>query len=246
MRILTSNGDVNMKIKTILGVLLVIALVALAGCQQKTEQTINVQGSSEMTFDPNEAEVWAGISVVKVTAEDAQNEANKVINAIIDGLRYKGFTEKDISTEQLSLYEEYRWEDNTNKVVGWRATQILKVKTTDLTKVGTIVDVAVNNGATNIQNINFGLSNDKEQEYKAKALAEATASARAKAETIAKSLGVKLGKIQSVSESNFYYTPYRYAMAEMAGSAAVKEAATVLPQKVDVSAQISLVYIIEQ
>ncbi len=230
-----------MKINAILGLLLVIALIGLTGCQQeKEEQTINVQGNSELTFDPDEAEVWAGISIVKDTAEEAQSEANKVINAIIDGLRYKGISEddieterlNDIETERLSLREERTWtKDEGSKVIGWRASQTLKVKTTDLTKVGTIVDVAVNNGANQINNINFGLSEEKEQEEKAEILAE--------------SLGAKLGKIKTVSESNFYYMPYRYAMAETVGVEAVKEAATVMPSDVKVTANVNIVYYIK-
>ena len=230
-----------MEIKYAIIGMLVILLV-LAGCQQKDGNTINVDGSSEITAKPDKAEVWAGISILENTAEEAQNEANKVINAIIDGLRYKGISEQDIQTESLNLYEERTWEDGESKTVGWRATQTLKVKTTDLTKVGTIVDIAVNNGANQINNINFGLSEAKEQEYKKQALAEATKNAKAKAETIAESLGVKLGKIKSVSESSFNYIPYMYAMEKAAGAPAVAEAATVMPQDVTVTATISLVY----
>ena len=231
-----------MESKYILTTILVLALISLVGCQQQ-ENTINVEGNAELTVEPNEAEVWAGISIVKETAEEAQNEANKVINAIIDGLRYKGITEEDIETERLSLYEERTWtQDEGSKVVGWRASQTLKVKTTDMDKVGTIVDIAVTNGANQINNINFGLSEEKEQEYKKKALADATKNAKSKAETIAESLGVKLGKIKSVSEASFQYRPYVYAMEAKAAGAPQVEEAVVMPKDVSVTARISLVY----
>jgi len=237
----------KMKINMIFGVLLVIALIGLTGCQQtKEEHTINVQGNSELTFDPDEAEVWAGISIVKDTAEEAQSEANKVVNAIIDGLRYKGISEDDIETERLSLYEERVWtRDEGSKLIGWRATQTLKVKTADLTKVGTIVDVAVNNGANQIDNINFGLTEEKEQEYKKQALSEAAKNAKEKAEVLAESLGAKLGKIKTVSESNFYYMPYRYDMVKASGELAVEEAATVMPSDVQVTANVNIIYYIK-
>jgi hypothetical protein len=230
--------------------ILVIAMLAITGCSQilnQNENTINVAGDSELKFTPDQAEVWAGISIVKLTAEEAQTEANKAINAIIDGLRYKGISDKDISTDQLTLNQEYRWENNENKVVGWRATQILKIKTTDLTKVGNIVDIAVNNGANEIQSINFELSTAKETEYKKQALAEATKNAREKAQAVADSLGVKLGDIKSVSESNYYYTPRVYAMADkMGGAGAVAEASSVLPGDVSVTGHISIVYAVKQ
>ena len=236
--------DDNMK--TIFA-LVMIAILALTGCSQVMDgETINVAGQSEFKYKPDQAEVWIGISIVKVTAEDAQSEANIVINDIIDGLRYKGITEDDISTEQLSLYEERRWEGGKSTVVGWRATQTLKVKTTDLSKVGTIVDVAVNNGANRINNINFGLSPALEAEYKKQALAEATKNAREKAETLAESLGVKLGDIKSVSESNYYYRPYAYTMEKAVGMDAVAEAAQILPQDVTVTGNVNIIYKIKQ
>ena len=233
-----------MKINAIFGILLIISLIGLTGCQQtKEEHTLDTQGTSELTFDPDEAEVWAGISIVKDTAEEAQSEANKVVNAILDGLRYKGISEDDIETEGLSLREERTWtRDEGSKVIGWRASQTLKVKTTDLTKVGEIVDVAVNNGANQINNINFGLSEEKEQEYKKQALSEAAKNAKEKAEILAESLGAKLGKIKAVSESNFYYRPYMYDMAEKAGAQAVEEAAVVMPSDVKVTANVNIVY----
>ncbi len=47
----------KMKINAILGLLLVIALISLTGCQQTEEEhTLNAQGTSELTFDPDEAE----------------------------------------------------------------------------------------------------------------------------------------------------------------------------------------------
>jgi len=235
-----------MKINMIFGILLVIALIGLTGCQQtKEENTLNAQGNSELTFEPDEAEVWAGISIVKDTAEEAQSEANKVINAIIDGLRYKGISEDDIETESLNLYEERIWtEDEGSKLIGWRATQTLKVKTTDLTKVGTIVDIAVNNGANQVNNINFGLTEEKEQEYKKQALSEAAENAKEKAEILAESIGFKLGKVKTVSESNFYYVPYMYAMEKTVGAGAVDEAATVMPADVMVTANVNIVYYI--
>jgi len=236
---------IPMNRKIILGILMIATLFLIAGCVQlpnTNDNTINVQGNAELTVEPDEAEVWVGASFVKDTAEEAQSSVNEVINDIIDGLRYKGFTEEDMETTQLSLREEYSWEDNTRKSEGWRATQTLKVKTTDLTKVGEIVDVAVENGANQINNINFGLSEEKEQQYKKQALSEAAANAKDKAQTIADSLGVKLGKIKSVTESNYYYTPYRYTVAETAGDAVVKEVSTVLPEDVTVTANIAIVY----
>ena len=233
------------KIKYILTGMLIL-LIALTGCIQQGEgNTINVDGNAEITVEPDQAEVWAGISIVKDNAEEAQSEANKVMNAVIDGLRYKGIDEKDIETERLSIYEERTYtRDEGSKVVGWRASQTIKVKTEDMSKVGTIVDIAVKNGANQINNINFGLTEETEQKYKKQALAEASKNAKEKAETIAESLNVRLGKIKTVSESSFNYRPYPMMMeAKAAGDMVAEvESAVVMAKDVTVTANINLVY----
>ena len=218
-----------------------MTLLTLAGCAQEGN-TVNVQGNSELTVDPDKAEVSAGVSILKPTAEEAQSETNKAINNILTALKSEQIPEKDIETQRLNLYEEKTWEDGESISKGWRATQILNIKTTDLTKVGNIVDIAVSNGANQINNINFGLTEEKEQEYKKQALAEAGINAKSKAETIAESLGLNLGKIKTVSESNYYQRPYMYALEKTIGAGAVEEAASILPSDVVVTATVSIVY----
>jgi len=238
------------KTTSLLIVGLLMLSILLVGCQTspKDAETINVAGHAEMTVAPDLAKVYAGISILKPTAAAAQAEADRVINAIIDGLRYKGIAESDIETETLNLYEEKVWveKESQTKSVGWRATQTLKIKTDDLTKVGDIVDVAVSNGANQINSIEFYLSTTKEDESKQLVLAKATQNAKNKAQTMADSLGVRLDKIVSASESNYGYMPYRYAMANNVGMEAVKESANVMPSDVAVSADMALVYAIKQ
>src|SRR3989338_10000427 len=236
----TQNAWIGIAIAT----LLIVAILGYQYLDLGTQSsTLNTDGTSELIFKPDQAKVWVGISILKPNAEDAQAEANKAIKNIIDGLRSKGIKEEDIQTESLNLYEEKDWTQTGSKSKGWRAAQTLKIKTTDFSKVGQIVDIAVKNGANEINNIEFSLSPEKEKEYKNQAIAEATAKAKAKAETMAKGLEAKLGKVISVSESNFNYYPYTYDMLnKAAGTMAIKESATVLPKDVTVTANVNVVY----
>lgn len=229
--------------RTILMVILVFGLLALTACQQGEGNTINVAGNSEIAVSPDEAEAWVGYSVVKDTAEEAQNEVNEIISAMMDGYDQAGIDK--VETENLNLYEERTWtQDEGSKVVGWRASQTLKVTTTDLDAVGSIVDIAVNNGANQVNNINFKLSEAKEKQYKQEALAKASADAKEKAEVIADSLGVRLGKIKTVMESNYYSRAYPVAMdaGGMDMEESLKQVASVTPKDVTVTANIQLVY----
>jgi uncharacterized protein YggE len=241
-----------MKIKLIVGLFTVflLTLFFLVSCQipAKNAETITVTGHAEMSAMPDLARVYTGISILKPTAIEAQGEANKVINAIVNELKFKGILESDIETENLNLYEEKIWIDKESQMknIGWKATQILKIKTDDFRKVGDIVDVAVNNGANQINSIEFYLSTSKEDESKKLILAKATKNAKSKAETIATSLDVSLDKIISASESNYGYVPYKHMMANSIGDAAISESARIMPSDVIVSADMSLSYSIKQ
>lgn len=236
--------------KIILLIIFCVFALGVVSCQPqpKNVDTISAAGHAEMTIMPDVARVYAGISILKPTAAQAQAEADKVVNKILDGLRYKGIAENDIETDTLVLYEERVWDEKEaqTKSVGWRATQTLKIKTKDLTKVGDVVDVAVNNGANQINSIEFYLSTAREDESKAKVLALATQNAKKKAQTIADNVGVKLERVVSASESNYGYVPYQYTMANNMGKDAVQESTTVLPKSVTVSADMTLVYAINQ
>jgi uncharacterized protein YggE len=230
-----------MKMRYIIGML---AVIILAGCMQ--ESTVNVQGTYQRDYHPDQATVSVGVSLLNETAENAQNQANKIINNIIDGLHSLGIQDKDIQTQQLSLYEEQSYTANRGtQPVGWRATQTLNVMTANLSMVGPIVDKATQSGANQINSINFGLSQAKDNEYRQEALAGASANAKTKAMAIADSLGEKLGGIKSVTESNFNYVPYTYNLQAALPQQAVSEAATVLPSDVTITATISVVYYLE-
>ena len=226
--------------------IIVILLIAFFGYNYVLGEssTIDVQGNSEISVEPDEAKVWAGVSFVRDSADKAQDEINIVISTMIEGLVDAGIAMEDIETERLNLYEEFAWKEGGRESEGWRASQTLKIKTEDMNKVGEIVDIAVSNGANQINNIEFTLSEKREQEFKQQVVAQATTNAKEKAETIANSLDVRLVKIKSASEAEFGYRPYIYGLEAVAGDAAVKESATVTPEDVTVSANIGLVYVV--
>ena len=229
--------------------LLVIVVVVLLLLYIKTpttpseqKSTLSVQGTSELTYDPDQATAYLGVSILKPNANDAQTESNKIINAIIDSLNDNGISEKDIETENLNLYEEKVYIASGYESNGWRANQNLKIKTKDFSKVGLIVDLAVKAGANQINNIAFGLSPEKEKEYKQDSIEDATKTARDKATVLAKSSGAKLKGIISISESGFYIQPYLYNMAGKGISTAVSESTRVLPKDVTVTSTVNIVY----
>ena len=244
---------------TILAVGLVIVALLLAvnsksniAASQNDLQrnTLSVSGTSTLTVDPNKAEIYVKIATVEKTAQESKNKNSQISINVIKALKKEGSKDKDIETSQFFITPKYDYqevvENNLRKsmqiLVGYEVTNILKVTTQDLEKAGKLIDAAVDNGANDIERVSFGLTKDKEKDIKQQAMIIASNDAKDKAVALATNLGVALLKPVSISESNFVYQPFdiypRSALLEKAASAET----SISPQKLDVSASVSLVY----
>ena len=68
--------------------------------------------------------------------------------------------------------------------------------------VGTVIDTAINAGASNVNSIEFGLKDS--QVYKDKVLQQAIADAKRKAQVVANSLGKSIVNVVSVNTGSTY------------------------------------------
>ncbi len=201
--------------------------------------TVTTTGSSETKIMPDLAVVYLNIQSINTSAQDAKDEVNTVTDNVMTALVKLGLSRDDIETEQFSIYPNYDW-NNGQKITGYTATQSLKISITDFQNVGKYVDAGVNNGAL-VSYINFELSQKEQNKLKAQQLAEATQDARAKADAIAEGLGKKVSGVESVQTNDYNYIPYPLYRAEAGTS--VKEATTdITPQKIDLTAQVSVTF----
>jgi len=129
-----------------------------------------------------------------------------------------------------------------------QAHSTITVETSDLDKLGQLVQTGIDSGATRLNNITFTLSSDNEA--RKEAVDKASADAKRKAEEVAKSMGVKLGKILKIS-TNATPQPQVIYGQSYAGSFAASslvhraESLPVMPREVGFAAEVSVAYAIE-
>ncbi len=206
------------------------------------QQTITSSGTSTITAIPDEASVYISINTIEKTTEESKNKNTEISNFVLDAIKRLNI-QKDIETINYNIYPEYDWSNNKQELKGYRTTNTIKVTTKFFDDLGIIVDTSVKAGATGIDSINFELSKDKQNEYKRDALAKATEDAKLKAEAIANGLGVKLGKLSSVTESGYNYVPYPLFRGEGGVAAAEKVLSTnIEPQSLEITASVNVVY----
>ena len=208
------------------------------------KNTVSVIGESELDVEPDKAEMFIQIETRADNAKDAEDENSIISNDVIDALKKAGIASDEIETDRFSIYPLYDWDEGYQNLVGYRAEHTLKITTTDTDKVGIYLDAAVDAGANEVQRVDFGLTREKEKEVYSEALVRASQIAEEKADSIAASLGLRLGNVISVAESSAGYTPYRYydyGVGEMAVKA-TGESTPISPEKITVSGYVSLVY----
>src|SRR5438128_276371 len=78
-----------------------------AGPEREHPRLITVVGNAEVRAEPDRAFATFGIQAEGKNAQDAQNEANAVIQRVLEGLRRLGIPPRSIQTTGLSLQPVY-------------------------------------------------------------------------------------------------------------------------------------------
>ena len=88
-----------------------------------TDRTIHVTGSGSVTGEPDIAALDLGVSVERETVAEAREEAASAMTALINSLQANNVAEKDIKTENFSIYPQYDYTDDGRVLRGYRVKQ---------------------------------------------------------------------------------------------------------------------------
>ncbi|MBD3319454.1 DUF541 domain-containing protein [Candidatus Woesearchaeota archaeon] len=230
---------------TIITLVLIAAVVLLAlGPQRAPTSTdgISVSGEGEIEVMPDLARVYFEAISEHDDAAEAQAANAETIAAARDALEDLGIDRDKVTTERFNVYPLYDYDENYDREPGidrYEVVHSLKVEVEDISLIGEVLDAAVNAGIDRVNRITFDLTDEREEQLRSDALAQAAEKAREKGESIAKGLGLKLGKVRSVSESNINYYPYERYLGEDVAMAAGTE---IVPDELTVSAHLTVVY----
>jgi uncharacterized protein YggE len=201
--------------KALIGALLVgvmsFATPAAAQQQPSISQAIegtrlDVTATGEVTRVPDVAIISAGVVTRAATATAAIRDASERMQRILAALKRAGVEDRDVQTGSIGLNPEYRYPENqAPQLVAYNASNQLTIKFRDISRAGKILDALVSEGANQISGPT--LSIDKPEAALDEARAKAVASGRARAELYARSLGLHVVRIVSVSESGGYAVP---------------------------------------
>jgi hypothetical protein len=190
---------------------------------------------------PDIAELCLGIEAQADTVSEAQAQASEAMDKVMEALKDNGVAEKDIQTQQFSIYPVTRWinESGEEEIVGYRVTNIVLAKIREVDKAGIIIDAVAKAGGdlTRIQSISFSV--DDPTPYYDEAQGKAMEDAKNKATQLATSAGIQLGKPTYISEGAASVPRY---FAETAGGIAPAPETPISPGELKITVNVQVVY----
>lgn len=161
--------------------------------------TLHVNGTGKIITEPDTVEISISVVTEGKTA-DVQKENAAKTQKVIDALLKLGLTKDELETLRLNFYPMKKWTEKEGEVItGYRAENTILVTTKKLEKAGQIVDTAISNGAQDVGNLVFTLSDEGKEKLLDKAIDLAVKDAKKQAEVTAKSLGIQIAGVQNVN-----------------------------------------------
>lgn len=203
---------------------------------------LNISALAEAHRVPDVATLSAGVVTQAIDGNSAMRENAVQMDKVMSAIKAAGIAERDIQTSGISLNPQYRYVENeAPKITGYQASNTVSLKVRDISKLGKVLDALAAQGANQINGPSFEI--DKPEPVYDEARLAALKKAQARAETYAKSLGLKVRRIVSISEGGQGgFRPMPVPMMAMARSAKAEMDTAVSPGETTVSVNLDVVF----
>ncbi|KAK2076806.1 hypothetical protein QBZ16_005032 [Prototheca wickerhamii] len=175
-----------------------------------TERTVSVQGSAQVSIEPDEGNVEFTVSVTQPSARMAQEVAANATTAVLEALaEVQGLNvTRDVRTITITVAPktETERESGRERIVGYTFEQRLNARVSDITgdMLSEVLDAIIGAGGDDVVVNSFMLSASTESYAEAsnRARQAAVEDAQSVAELLAASAGVTLGEIMQITDNN--------------------------------------------
>ncbi|MGC9993201.1 MAG: SIMPL domain-containing protein [Candidatus Cybelea sp.] len=179
----------------------------LAAAAQAGVTEIAASGFGRVALPPDIATVRAELQTNAVRANDAVAQNNAAYDRVVAAVGNLGIARADVALDWYNV--RYNPQPGvmpanpTSEQYGYTVSRNFEVTVRRIAMAGTITDACIDAGATSIIGVSFDLSD--RTAARMQAITKAIADARANAETIARSAGLRIVSIKSISYPD---TPY--------------------------------------
>jgi len=179
---------------------LAFALLPLrAGAQESRVllDTISIQAEGRYEAPPDLATLNFHVRVQDKELRRTYEQATEALNRILALAERNGLGKDDVSTGALTVVPVYNWSDRRQRARAYRVEAGVQFRLRDFSKVGPIIDEAVEGGVAEFRSLSYSLAD--EETARRSAVAAAMRSAEARARAAIEQNGRKLGAARNVS-----------------------------------------------
>ena len=179
----------------------IVCLAAPSPTSAQSEGRIRVIGRAQIEVVPDFVAVRVSVLTTGASPAAALEQNSAAARRIVDFAKKFGVEERYIQTDAVSFSPVIRGVRDPNGTSrqehAYTAVNGVRVRLSDLSRLGMFMRQVLDQGATNIGGVQFGLSNSEKavDEARAKAFEDAVRQAR----QLAEAARLKLGKIQDIA-----------------------------------------------
>lgn len=183
------------RLKTFLLVLGVVSLTSCAAVPSNAQsanlaplpRTLTVSGKGEVSIPTTMTKVRLGVEVQGKTAQDVQQQVAKRSQAVVNLLKSRKV--EKLETTGISLNPNYTYKDNQQSISGYTATNTVSFEI-ETEKSGTLLDEAIQAGATRINGVSFVASDDAIAQAQQQAIQKAVEDAKKQSDAALRTLNL--------------------------------------------------------
>lgn len=211
---------------------------AVADQQQGT--LLSVTASAEASRAPDIASISAGVVNRGSDANAALRANAEQMTQVMRAVRAAGIAERDVQTGSISLYPDYRHvEGKSPEIIGYNARNSVNLTVRDVAKLGQVLDALAASGANEINGPSFEI--DQPDAVYDEARVAAIGKARERAELYARTLGLQVRRVVSISEGGGF-DPRPPMMRSMAMDRFASTSSPVAPGESTLSVSLEVVF----
>jgi len=185
---------------------LAVAVLAASALAQPAAapppDTVSVTGTGRISVVPDRFSFSASVQTIAPTVEEAVNENNTKVAAVIAALKNAGAKAEEIQTSNFSIYPQQDYSQQQQgklpRVVGYQVSNNIIVTKKQVADAGRLLQAAIAAGVNQTSGLSFSVSDSARG--RDEGLRAAFADARAKASLLAQAAGRTLGPAMNITE----------------------------------------------
>ena len=210
------------------------------------EDIVAVYGQGKISLKPDVAYLTFGYENIDKDPKTAQDENAENMKTIIEAIKGAGIKDEEIQTSQYNVNQEYDYNSGQKKIIGYRVTNIINIKISDVDKASEIINTAIDAGG----NVFYGISFDviERQQAYLDAMDIALERAKEKAEAYAAKEGRKISGVLEINEGAAPAQTYRsqaasnYVALSYARDSSAAMEGEISSGQVEITATVTVVY----